>query len=171
VVRSEHLTSIWMVNFISVQDIQPPPVGLIELWEDYNFMYLCGDLWTEDSWDEPPEFSYNYSQILTEAPPQLIRILQACRVAPEPHQLTFCHRVLDLSWAEMREAICYLRPVMCEDEGGLWELLCYAPPPLFPYLTYDYLRAMRSIIEHKLPRIFMRVAFFICFSPHFKCNF
>ena len=172
-VKSEHLASIWMLNFISVQNIQPPPVDLIELWEDYNFMYLCGTLWSDTYGDvyDPPNFSYNYTQILTQAPPQLIRILQACRVAPDQRPFTFCRRVLDLSWAEMREAICYLRPVFGEDAGGLWELCYYAPPPLFPDLTYGYLRAMRSIVEHKLPRIFMQVAFSICFSPHFKCNF
>ncbi|KAJ7810072.1 hypothetical protein B0H14DRAFT_1490591 [Mycena olivaceomarginata] len=119
-------------------------------------MDLCSTLWSDENiCDYLPNFSYNYTQILTQAPLQLIRILQACRVAPWPRPFTFCHRVLDLSWAEMREAICYLRPVIGEDKAGLWELCYYAPPSLFPDLTYDYLRAMRFIFEGGLPRIFI----------------
>jgi hypothetical protein len=170
--KSEHLASIWIVKFISVQDIQPSLVGLIELWEDYNYMSLCGDMWCQHVHpSNKPDFLHNYTGILTQGPPQLLRILQACRIGPSRPPFTFVRLVLDLSWAEMREAICYLRPVIGEDKGGLWELFYYAPPPLFPDIAYDYLRAMRFIVEHELPWIFVQVVLLICFSPRFECNF
>jgi hypothetical protein len=167
------MRQFWIVKFISVYEVWPHPLGLIELWDDYNFMYLCGQVWLNGpSSENPPKFSYNYTEILAQAPRQLIRILQACEIAPKDGApLTFIRLVLNLSWPEVREAICYLRPVIGEDEGGLRQLFDSAFDPILLDLTYGYMRVLRSIFYHELPWDFRQVALLIYSPPGIEYTF
>ncbi|KAJ7044637.1 hypothetical protein C8F04DRAFT_592744 [Mycena alexandri] len=152
-----------------LKEIRPRPQGMIELWDDYRFMFLCGEVWSSDSKSQDlPRQSYNYSEILVQAPKKLIRILLTCRICGRfswaGGSLLTIHLVLNLAWADIREAICYLRQVIGEDQGGLRELLNYASDPtLFPELrspsifmelASGYLRFLKSIYDHKLPSSF-----------------
>jgi hypothetical protein len=55
------------------------------------------------------------------------------------------HFLLDLSWDELRTAICPLRPLIGEDDGGLIELLVSASDPTF-YRQLHPASTLRDIV-------------------------
>ncbi|KAJ7323329.1 hypothetical protein DFH08DRAFT_1085498 [Mycena albidolilacea] len=118
---------------------RPMPTDLIHVWEDYSFMVYCQSGWTIIVEPTAPgkcteirvteEDRDNAYQILSQASPSLIRILQAMiliqlhdrkkassyfhGVKHMIHKLLFTiHIMLDLSWDELRTMICSLRPLI-----------------------------------------------------------
>jgi hypothetical protein len=76
-----------------------------------------------------------------------------------PRKLFFIRILLDLSWVDMRAAICSLRPILGEDARKFGELLLALPTPfseIYPEsftsrdLALGFLRLMRKIISGDL---------------------
>ncbi|KAJ7824829.1 hypothetical protein B0H13DRAFT_2375260 [Mycena leptocephala] len=136
-----------------LKDIQPSPLTLIALWDDLDFMAHCERVW---GWGRPSNYaanpSHNYALILAQSPPALARILQVTKIAVEGTSLTFIRLVLHLSWTEMREAICYLRPIIGKDGAALLHLHKFRFHPIFPYIAHGYLRIAKCYLDHTLPR-------------------
>ncbi|KAJ7118225.1 hypothetical protein C8R44DRAFT_878843 [Mycena epipterygia] len=143
-----------------LEEIHPRPQGLFELWEDYAFMLQCDYAWS--SRKIHITYDHDYGEILSQAPPQLLKILHACTITNWSYSessLVRTHFLLDLSWNELRKSICPLREIMDTYDGKLDELFTYASDPkfcpkptsIFSELSREYLRVMRSILDHKLP--------------------
>jgi hypothetical protein len=107
-------------------------------------MQLCEAAWLGPSPENPPNSAYNYINILMQGGQQLTRILQLCKITPASLEcpLIFIHLMLNISWTEMRQAICYLCQVIGEDKAGLCQLLDYVSPPVLvdePMVTCMFL--------------------------------
>ncbi|KAJ7144615.1 hypothetical protein C8R44DRAFT_725536 [Mycena epipterygia] len=129
-------------------------LDLIRLWEDYKFMGLCNKVWIFRVWSDgdcveiqrtSPEFQ-NPSQILRQAPPQLVKILRAYRVLQcrdsttgygGSDGLVEVHLLLDLSWDELRKVICSVHTIMGNNWDGLRQLLVSAADPTL-CLSFDF---------------------------------
>jgi hypothetical protein len=125
-----------IVIYICFQKSQPLPEDLIQLWEDYQFMDYCEQIWIQH---REPEVTWSdrdhCSQILSQACPSLIRILQAIKfLHPKSYSHLFhIHFLLDFSWDELRKAICSLRSLIHDEEELFMKLLIVAlDPTLFP---------------------------------------
>ncbi|KAJ7899401.1 hypothetical protein B0H13DRAFT_796377 [Mycena leptocephala] len=145
---------------------QPQPKDLIQLWEDYRFMNDC-----EQRWDEGGELEVtgadrdHCSQILSQASPSLIRIIQAIRLIPTNVYATHLlkiHFLLDFSWDELRTTICSLRLLVGEEGEGLLIKLFHVllDPTLFPVpfdlimwdLACGSLHVMQQILRGELDK-------------------
>jgi hypothetical protein len=100
-------------------------------------MDYCEQIWIQDrelevTWSDRD----HCSQILSQASPSLIQILQAIKfLEPNWCSSTFrIHFLLNFPWEELRTVICSLRSLMHnEEEGLLSKLLIVAlDPTLFP---------------------------------------
>jgi hypothetical protein len=121
------LTSGLAMELIYVQKFQPLPAHLVHLWEDYTFMALCDDVWDPAESRDTRQWSNSY-QILSQTPPQLIRILSVYRVCPSmskegPRFLLQIRLLLGMSWEELRLPICALRVILGNDRERLRRLL------------------------------------------------
>ncbi|KAJ6499823.1 hypothetical protein DFH09DRAFT_1102896 [Mycena vulgaris] len=99
--REENLSSIldWL------EQIQPLPEGLIQLWEDYRFMCYCEGIWCDDKGTEVTGTDRDhYRQILSQAAPSLIKIFQAIEFlipGDSSRELLFkLHFLLDFTWSQ-----------------------------------------------------------------------
>jgi hypothetical protein len=126
-----------------VQSVQSVPEELVQLWEDFYFMRLCDYAWSgrvpEDrdiTVAEPHQGSQDLRSIFSQPSPHLIKILQAYTLAR--HHSTFLKGDLslfhirlwvDLSWHEMRTALCPLRAITGEDGGRLRDVLDLVTDP------------------------------------------
>jgi hypothetical protein len=134
-------------------------------------MFICQDVWSGGKIKQPQQ-AFNYGEILSRAPGQLIKILHACRLAPSyfygGYPLLNIHFVLKLPWVEIREAICYLRPTIGEDTGALLELsnstfphpsdsIFSDPNPTFLDLAHGHLHCIASMRDDRLPRSYRQV--------------
>lgn len=123
-----------------LQRIDPTALGLIQVWEDYQFIAICDEVWTSfmpESDDcrnlrRTSSKIQNSSQMLLRGSPQLVRILCAYRAiyclaivihAPFDVPLFRVRLLLDLSWDELRKAICPVHTIMGTDWDGLRQLL------------------------------------------------
>ncbi|KAJ7822895.1 hypothetical protein B0H14DRAFT_2827605 [Mycena olivaceomarginata] len=112
-----------------IKKFQPLPAHLVHLWEDYTFMALCDDVWSAAEARDTRQSSNGY-QILSQTPPQLIRILSVYKVFPDMTKLGTGTRfllqirlLLGMSWEELRVAICALRVILGNDRKRLHRLL------------------------------------------------
>ncbi|KAF7348939.1 NACHT domain-containing protein [Mycena venus] len=108
----------WLKKF------RQPPKGLVDLWEDYTFMMLCDQAWTQTE-SAKESHSNNCHDIVSRMSSQLIKILYYSRVIPffdTPGILFRIHFLLDLSWDELRAVICPLRRILRDDTEHLHEL-------------------------------------------------
>jgi hypothetical protein len=125
-------TSVTIMIFISVWQINPRPQGLIDLWEDYNFVQWCDFIWSCRPSYEAKE-SHHYNKILSQTSPQLIRILQAYRLAGCNHDsLLNIRLMLNLSWDKLRRAICPLHELIGDNDQRIWDLLDSTSDPALP---------------------------------------
>jgi hypothetical protein len=159
-------------NIISIclQESQPLPEDLIQLWEDYQFMAYCEQIWI-DAQFEDRQFEVTSSdrdhsyQILSQASPSLIRILQAIRFIPWdgliPSGYLFkIHFRLDFSWNELRTVISSLRSLIHDEGEELMRklLIVSLDPTLFPVhfdlimhdLACGSLRVIQRILRGEL---------------------
>jgi hypothetical protein len=167
--QSANIIVIW----ICFQKSQPLPEDLIQLWEDYQFMNYCEQIWYRNRGLEVTCLDRDHcSRILSQAP-SLIKILQVIKIlqgdiTPPLFQI---HFMLDFSWDELRTAICSLCSLVCdEEEGFLSKLLNVAlDPTIFP-VHFDLimwnsacnsLRVMQQIFRGELDKNIMWV--FIAF--------
>jgi hypothetical protein len=155
-----------IVILICFQKSQPQPKDLIQLWEDYQFMDYCEQIWIQDREPEVTWSDWDHcSQILSQTSPSCIRILQAIKFISRPsYNLFKIHFLLDFSWDELRTAICFLRSPMRDEEELLPTLSIVAldpslfPPP-FDSIMWDLacgsLRVMQQIIRGELSKDIM----------------
>ncbi|KAJ7085043.1 hypothetical protein C8R44DRAFT_821646, partial [Mycena epipterygia] len=157
-----------------LDEIHPCAQGLLELWEDYDFMLRCDYIWSYQSTSSSHliSYDYDYGKILSQAPSQLLKILHSFAITQGNNGTMFVrslslvstHFLLDLSWDELRKSICPLWKIMGKYKGKLDELLIYnyasdsslcpKPASIFSDLSRGYLRVMRSCLDHKWPRYF-----------------
>jgi hypothetical protein len=147
---------------------------LIDLWEDYNFISHCDRIWSFPEYTAKE--SHNYSQILSQASPQLIRILQAYKLDfvsygfhARGSKLLNIRLVLNLSWDELRKAIYPLRKIIGEDSYRLRELSNFTPKPalsrtpqcrsIFWDIALGYLPMLRAVYDGRLPAQLRQVLF------------
>ncbi|KAJ7214088.1 hypothetical protein GGX14DRAFT_444977 [Mycena pura] len=149
------------------KEVQPfPPKDLIQLWEDYNFMSLCADIWmeaTEKTTTNEEEIHHVVSQIS----PELIRILHAYpllynRALGQHPALDEIRLVLDCSWDELRTVICPLRVSVGEDERALKALFLSVSyrtrihelhsSPTLGDMAAGAMQVMTNLTTHQLPR-------------------
>lgn len=171
-VESMSYNSGFEYKFMWPQDIQPPPHGLIQLWEDYDFMKWCDHIWSHN---RVIGESQNSCHVLVEQSPQLLRILHAITVfhaASCPEVPVFCgglsvllqiHVLLDFSWEELRTVLCPLRKIIGEDDEGLEALLILASDSIcFPKSHFDSilqdlargsLRLMKQITRDEVAQV------------------
>jgi hypothetical protein len=128
-----------IVICICFQKSQPLPEDLIQLWEDYQFMVDCEQNWSQSRNLEVAQSDRNHCcQILSQASPSLVRILQAIRfilLQRDDHWVLFeIHFLLDFPWDELRMAICSLCSLIRKEEKGLVSklLIVALDPTLFP---------------------------------------
>ncbi|KAJ6574412.1 hypothetical protein B0H19DRAFT_1124418 [Mycena capillaripes] len=127
-------SGIHKVMLTRIQQIRPPPQRLIQLWQDYRFMGLCDNIWSE------PRISID-SQTnrlaipLLEASPELVRILHTYAFTCAANDsclrpsLSDIRGLLDLTWEELRTSICALTAKTGQNEGILRNLLLSATQP------------------------------------------
>ncbi|KAF7369281.1 WD40 repeat-like protein [Mycena venus] len=133
----------------------PPREDLIQLWEDYRFMLHCAKIWSDGI-----EILFTrtvrdfYCQILSSAPPPLIKILQAVKCMDrKSYSLLFqIHILLDFSWDKLRTAICSLRSLIGEEEEPINNVWIVAnDPTVFPVrfesMMLDLARGSLSVIR------------------------
>jgi hypothetical protein len=145
------------------QKSQPIPEDLIQLWEDYQFMDYCEQIWYQGRELGVTSSDRDHcSQILSLASPSLIRSLQAIRFLQGCWRLTLfrIHFFLNFSWDKLRTAICSLRSFIHDkEERLLTRLLVVAlDPTLFPVpfdslmwdLACSSLHVMQQILKGKL---------------------
>jgi hypothetical protein len=84
-------------------------------------MDYCEQMWSGDRELEITSSDWDHCrQILSQASPSLIRILQVIRViTPSDINLLRIHFLLDFSWDELIMAICSLRSFIHDKEEGL----------------------------------------------------
>ncbi|KAJ7465918.1 hypothetical protein FB451DRAFT_418073 [Mycena latifolia] len=152
----------------------PLPHDLLQLWLEYRFMRWCDSAWIYENVREVDrsQLSQTLLEILPQASPHLIKILRAHKVARHgiaflANELKIFHiRLwLDLSWEELRTALCYLRAL---DQRGLRELVTSVWDPslnqdLQPSsilrdvdIVSSCLRIVKKIDAHELPWQFRR---------------
>jgi hypothetical protein len=130
-------------------------------------MNSCEEVWYQDRELEVVSSDWDHcSQILSQACPSPIRILQAIKfISPEWHyrrHMLKIHFLLNLSWDELRTAICSLRPLIHNKEEGLLNTLSTVAldPTLFPLpfdlimwdLACSSLHVMQQILRGKLDK-------------------
>jgi hypothetical protein len=128
-------------------------------------MNYCGIIWIEDRETQVTAQNQNHcSQILSQATPSLIRILQAIRfLSQDKYSLLFIiHFLLNLSWHELRMAICSLRCLMRnKGQEFIRNLLIVAlDPTLFPVpfdlimwdLACSSLHVMQQVLRGELDK-------------------
>ncbi|KAJ7846807.1 hypothetical protein B0H13DRAFT_1907555 [Mycena leptocephala] len=142
------------------QKLMPWLQDSFELWVGYHFMLFCDAAWSTGIKFTRDVSTCHYA--LSHAPPQLMRILHAYRIATYKHNILLnIHLMLDVSWDELRKAVCSLRSSIGTNMDGLRELLNYASNPtvrpklhsgsILIDLALGYLRVMKSILTHRLP--------------------
>ncbi|KAJ7097696.1 hypothetical protein C8R44DRAFT_369215 [Mycena epipterygia] len=152
-----------------LKKIEPRPDTLIQLWKDYHFMLLCDSMWMEEKkfmgWGTNMDLQ-NCREVLSKAPPQLLKILHAYRLVPDDTMeylsLFNIHFLLDLSWDELRKAICPLRTLMGGDKRGLSKLLSSSSDPILfrgvrsgstlRDFVWGSIRIMKKVFAHELSR-------------------
>ncbi|KAJ7489211.1 hypothetical protein FB451DRAFT_1362173 [Mycena latifolia] len=107
------------------QKMNPPPEDLIRFWRDCEFMLLCDEVWSRTARATRRPSAQLPSINIS---PQILRILQAYHVIGTSIGITTCpifaiHLLLELSWDELRTAICPLRTLIGEDKDSLAQLL------------------------------------------------
>jgi hypothetical protein len=155
---------------IYFQKSQPQPKDLIQLWEDYQFIDYCEQIWIEDralevTWSDRDHCSH----ILSQASPTLVRILHTIRfIILQWHDtwvLCQIHFLLNFSWDELRTAICSLRSLIHDKEEGILNTLSTVAldPTLFP-LPFDLimwdlacgsLHVMQQILRGELDKFIL----------------
>ncbi|KAJ7290510.1 hypothetical protein C8J57DRAFT_1114502 [Mycena rebaudengoi] len=109
-----------------LKNIENVPRALIELWEDYQFMKLFDSaIYDWSSW--PPDTSVvsaNASEQLKRCP-RLLRIFHVYLLGDkwEHLDLVCIHVLLDISWDDLRVAICSLRPIVGIDRSQIRALI------------------------------------------------
>ncbi|KAF7369296.1 hypothetical protein MVEN_00257400 [Mycena venus] len=143
---------------------QPLPEDSIQLWEDYRFMCHCDAKWSNHEEVRIARKSRDYyCQVLSQALPTLVKILQAVESIPlDGSSVLFkIHILLDLSWEELKTAICPLQSLAVHDrEGCTTEPSVALNPTLFPAhldsilwdLTCGSLRVILRILKGELER-------------------
>ncbi|KAF7372920.1 NACHT domain-containing protein [Mycena sanguinolenta] len=126
----EHLRDLisWLKNTLS------PPTDVIQLWEDYAFMFSINTL----SWCPPPV------EHIVLPSPELLRILLAC---------DFLHRrlrelpsLLDLTWTDLRMTLCGLRP---KSPGDKHALPVHHPQAAYPLVARDLaVQLIRKLVKN-----------------------
>ncbi|KAF7330605.1 NACHT domain-containing protein [Mycena sanguinolenta] len=93
---------------------QPFPEDLIQVWREYRFMQYFASVAACIAPTQVNQVDQNRSyQVLSQASPLLLRILQAgTSINPYMPLLFQIHFFLDISWNELRTAICSLRSFM-----------------------------------------------------------
>ncbi|KAF8201233.1 hypothetical protein K438DRAFT_641333 [Mycena galopus ATCC 62051] len=140
---------------------QPLSEALIQLWEDYRFMQYCQIRWfrCESRFHKTPQITpedWNQGkQILLQAPPSLIKILQAIVCITSCQLLLNLHVLLGFSWDELRMAICPLLPFISQGTLIANLLIVAKDPTAFPIdfhsiarnLTCGAFRVMLQIVN------------------------
>ncbi|KAJ7489267.1 hypothetical protein FB451DRAFT_685818 [Mycena latifolia] len=130
-----------------LKKIRPLPQDLIPLWEDYCFMLLYADMWS-DTHERMGLVTHEHSQNfdrcrrILQACPQFSRYLHACRiVSAAPYYTRFLQffdirLLLGWSWDDTRAAFSVLRGFLGPDASeekiaGLLTYVSATDPPLF----------------------------------------
>ncbi|KAJ7878781.1 hypothetical protein B0H14DRAFT_1628944 [Mycena olivaceomarginata] len=122
-----------------LKNIGNPPADLVELWEDYRYMCYTG----------------------TPSRQRTVYVLGVDRsTSGDTVRLLDIHVLLDVSWNDLRAAICSLRPIIGEDEAKILALSRFAAehfssPSLVATLSLDlargYIRLQRRIASGQKP--------------------
>jgi hypothetical protein len=90
---------------ILIQGFDPLPEDLNSLWEDYNFMHFCKAIWRYEV--VPNERAYTHPEVLSLASSHLIEILRTFALTQHEFESLFeLHILLNMSWDDLRAAIC-----------------------------------------------------------------
>ncbi|KAF8129130.1 hypothetical protein K438DRAFT_878746 [Mycena galopus ATCC 62051] len=155
---------------------QPLPEDLIHLWEDYRFMERCEAIWLKQghhSINHQLEDQEHSFRILSQATPSLLPILRAIasRVFLMKYMarylLTGTRLLLNLSWDELRTAICSLCPLIPTSDmekivKNVFRIAwnpAFSPPPCDTILrncTCGALCLMRQIIQGEVDKSFQQ---------------
>ncbi|KAJ7728624.1 hypothetical protein B0H16DRAFT_240531 [Mycena metata] len=107
-----------VATFLSwLKTFTPRPQGLIDIWEDYAFMFLCDHLW----WNESPTWLAKGGDLTrVSLDRETLKILYACKVAAcvpgsRGNSLFMTRRLLGLSWDKFRAAFCSMRGILGQD--------------------------------------------------------
>ncbi|KAJ6587260.1 hypothetical protein B0H10DRAFT_815224 [Mycena sp. CBHHK59/15] len=156
--------------------ISPLSQDLVNLWGDYRFMvffnHICWDLHDFNNLGSLPE--QDCLQVLCQVIecPLLARILHAYMWGAidgdeSGFSLFEAHVLLDVSWDDMRTAVCRLRPIIGRDWGKLSGLAAFMWSPRFarvePWrplvsmeLAQGFIRVLRAIGTGQRPQQFWR---------------
>jgi hypothetical protein len=122
---------------IQIQKFVPVSQGLIQLWEDYNFMMWCENVWNGSQMNKEEQRLGSGLNILSEISPQLIQILCAFRILAIIRGegcgrcLFHIHVGLGLSWETLRAAICPLYRILGTDRAKVRRLLALSSHQTF----------------------------------------
>jgi hypothetical protein len=127
-------------------------------------MRQCDYVWcfTQTNFPLAARKWHNYGNILTQASPQLIKILQAYRLAPRYSSLLDIRLVLNLPWDELWRAICPLRKIIGDNNYvEISGLLYHTPDPahsrtpqhgsIFWDIAFGYLSFLQALNTGRLP--------------------
>ncbi|KAJ7245802.1 hypothetical protein C8J57DRAFT_1361740 [Mycena rebaudengoi] len=128
-----------------LENIGNPPEDLVQLWEDYQFMdslqnHICEVLNSPQTDDNGSCLSAEDFQMLSQCA-LLPRILQVYILGPINYMSLFkIHHLLDISWADLRAAMCPLRYITGRaDREGMRRLLWFVAQHLSPEITIGQL--------------------------------
>ncbi|KAF7330634.1 NACHT domain-containing protein [Mycena sanguinolenta] len=144
---------------------QPLPEDLIQVWQEYKFMDYFESIVAPEA-DQVTQEDWNRSyQVLSQASPLLLRILRAGTLIYKRHSdptgtffvLFDIHFLLDISWDELRMAICSLRSFT---DGEIANIFVVAKEsarsaanfgPLMLDLTRGALRLVQKVLRAEWP--------------------
>ncbi|KAF7377491.1 AAA-16 domain-containing protein [Mycena sanguinolenta] len=143
-----------------LKKIQPLPEDLIQVWQEYRFMHYF-EIIAAPKPDQVTQEDWNRSyQVLSQASPSLLRILRArTLINDDDHKylLFRIHLLLDISWDELRMAICSLRSFRDGEIANLFSVAKESATnaenfgPLMLDLTRGVLHVMQKMLCDELP--------------------
>ncbi|KAF7372886.1 putative nwd2 protein [Mycena sanguinolenta] len=118
------------------------PRGLIHLWKDYEYMYSFGDMISGSCGVQQETFFQRWHMFPS---PKLLQVLASIAVVGHP-KLSLTHTLLDLTWDELRNIICSLRPLTARPLTALPTLHQWVSSEFYPWPFRDvalvYIRRM-----------------------------
>ncbi|KAJ7041047.1 hypothetical protein C8F04DRAFT_187773 [Mycena alexandri] len=150
---------------------RPIPEDLIQRWTDYQFMLLCGAIWSKNGTTRrrvktSRRHTHRLREFLSQAPPALIQILFVHKIDAivgvfrhSSHGSIFnIRRLVDLSWDDLRATLCALRETIGQDPKMLARLLdCASDPTVFQGHSESTLQKVAySAIHHRKQLVLAR---------------
>ncbi|KAJ7097683.1 hypothetical protein C8R44DRAFT_859837 [Mycena epipterygia] len=119
-----------------LKKIEPFPQDLINLWEESYFMLSCHRIWIQTT--HVLDQMNPFNQVVLRPSPQLLRILHAYTHLADyadawssgsQLHINNIRNLLDLSWEELRAAICPLKSLLGGQRNSIARLLAYTLDP------------------------------------------